>query len=121
MFVVVSAGGGPSTTAVTGRRNSPPHTSCHATSVTMSTGGVQRLIITKPRPETTTEPSPAATPTAVTAEPPRRTNNATPAMPTSPAVTLLAVARSPMIAHARPITTNGDPACRVDATPPGSS
>jgi len=86
----------------------------------MSTGGVHFLIITNPMPETTTDPSPAATPIAVTAVPPRSTSRATPVMPIRPAATRRTVARSPMIAQARPITTRGDPACNVDATPPGS-
>ena len=85
----------------------------------MSTGGVQRLISTKPRALTATEPKAPARPRAVTPSGLRSTSRVTPTSPTRAAPTRTRAGRSPIIGQARAITASGEVAWIVAARPPG--
>ena len=85
-----------------------------------STGGVHRLISTKPRAETTTEPNAPTSPRASRWPGERSTSSATPTTPTAAATIRAAPARSPMTSAASTITASGEVACRVEARPPGN-
>ena len=115
-----TAGGAPSTRSPIGRRSSPPATSCHETSVSMSTGAGHRLMSTKPNAETRTEPSAAARPSMLTWPGERSTSRPTPTRPTTAAPIRIAPGRSPRAGSAIAMTASGEAACTVAASPPGS-
>ena len=88
--------------------------------MSMSTGGVQRLISTNPIAETSTDPNAATSPRVSSAPGERSTSRPTPAMPMPAAAIRAMPARSPISRAASAITASGDVAWRVDARPPGS-
>jgi hypothetical protein len=74
----------------------------------MSTGGVQRLISTKPSADTITDPDAATRPSESSCPGDRRTSSATPTVPTPAAAIRATPARSPMTSAANAITASGD-------------
>lgn len=116
----MSDGGGPSTSAASGTRTTPPISSCHPVAAMRFGGAGKRLVSTTPMANDRLAPTAASTPTGSMSAPGRTTTRVTPSAATQPTTRSSRRGRCRETIHVNVATRTGWSPPSAPATPPGS-